>query len=248
MEDSVIFKERYIPKVNVYHVHDWKITQDWENICKTNDINKINEFYNKFIRNINKEFKENSMHAQKDEQIQLLDYSGIKVCAVNIDYDIHERLINWSFRQIVPHSAISAEVIDWFNSLDIITENTYHLLFNTLCIIGDCNTAKLLYSKINIDFHMKIHTDSFTESSPWSGYIGYLRNAITRNHLDMAMWLYEMEAMPKEKELVDNIYELCMERSNSDMKEWVNSLDEYSKIPNILDTNFIHKISNIIEI
>jgi len=248
MENSVLFEEKYIPEFNVYHVHDWKITQDWEHICKTNDIYLINEFYNKFIRNINEEFKKNSLYPNQDGAIFLIDYVSGRNLTVCIDYDIHERLINWSFRHIVAHNMISSEVIDWFDSLDVITENTYHLLFNTLCIIGDCNIAKLLYSKINIDFNMRIYTDSQIESSPWSGYIDYLRSAITHNHLDMAMWLYEMGAMPKEKELVDNIYKLCMERSNDDMKGWVSSLDEYNNIPNILDSNFVNNIRNVIEI
>lgn len=248
MTDSDIFRDKYIPKFNVYHVHEWKITEDWENVCKTNDITKIQEFYSKFIENINQEFQKNSLHRLPDEQIRFIDYNSGRNRTVTIDYDIHERFINWSFRQIVAHNVMSSEVIDWFISLGVITENTYHFLFNTLCIIGNYNMAKLIYSKVHIDFNKKIYHDAFVDSSPWNGYIDYLRNAITHNHLEMAIWLYEQGAMPEERELIDNIYKLCMERSNDGMKEWVESLDEYNNIPNVFDSNYVNSINNVVEI
>lgn len=205
-----------IPFENVYHVNEWRLYYEWkEEICKTNNIELITNFYNKYIKN-------------------LIGYSNFTLKDiffgnVTINYDFGHRFINDSFRDLAGHDCISKDVIKWFVDLNIIDDKTYHFLFNTLCIKGRLETAKYIYSLHKIDFHKRFENIDDDKDPVWCGYIDYFRNAVTHNHYEMAKWLRDQDAIPKEQKLIDNIRELSKTHCNLEMQEWLESLDEFKQ-------------------
>jgi len=200
---------------NLCHVDEWQISKDFIDICKTNNLESIKKFYHMFV-----ETYEQYLLSLSNNTMEFYDTAWRFVNKINFEEGLLKRFMNYNFRELMYcNRHISKEVIQWFiPHIDMIH---YYCAFNTLCLIGDFRTAKIMYELQPFDF--------IQYNKEGDGNLDSFRSAAANGHLELAQWLYTLGAHHNYKYGYDNIKQIVnnSSRAGNDVKLWLNSLPEF---------------------
>ena len=200
-------------KENICHVSQWELSKDFIKVCQTCELSEIKKFYEMYVKNYQQKLYEysNGTYTFYDRG---WNSNG------TITFDIYGRFMNYNFRELIfQNKNVSKELIEWFMSLKIIEKGHYHCALNVLCNTGGFETAKLMHEVQPFDFKWKPEKKEY--------HLDYFRSASSNNHLEMAKWLYELKAHENYEFGYDNIKRIVNERANEQVKNWLNSLEEF---------------------
>lgn len=198
---------------NVCHIDHWELSKDFITVCQTLEVYHVRRFHDNYVKNYANKLDEYSKGTRTFYDLAWRSTSTIK-------FDVYHRFMNYNFREILYiNKNVSKELIQWFMSLGIIDKGHYHCALNTLCCTGGFETAKIMNEVQPFDFKWKPENNEY--------HLDYFRSAASNNHLEMAKWLYKLDAHKDYYFGYNNIKQIVNERANKEVKEWLKTLKEF---------------------
>jgi hypothetical protein len=132
---------------NVCHVDYWKLSSDFSNICKTNDLEKIKIFHDSFVVNYNDFLKQRSL-----EKYSLSFYDSAWKQQYEIDFDVYHRFMNYNYMKYNYDTKNNDKyVLEWFNSTYKIDTLNHYRVFRHAILSNKLDFAKKLHEIRQID-------------------------------------------------------------------------------------------------
>jgi len=206
---------------NVCHVDHWEITKDFIEVIESGDYELFNKFHSTYVKNYKDILQSYSRDSNK---LQFYDIAWRSES--EIKFDVYNRMMNYTFREICYRGKADLKFIKWFNDLNVVEETHYCCALNTACTTGDLKLAKALYASRPVDFSR--FTDP-RDREDVGFMLDYFRSAASRGHLELAKWLYDLGAH-KYGFPPSNVKAIVQRDAKKEVYEWLNTLPEFKNV------------------
>lgn len=133
---------------NVYFVQEWKLTEDFVDLCLTNNLEETKKFHDSFVVNYHNFLKDCSL-----EKYCLCFYDCKWKQNIEIDYDVYSKFMNYNYR-IYCYKSKTADknMIEWFNSTYKIESLSHYFAFSIAMRSDKIELVKVLHEIRPLNF------------------------------------------------------------------------------------------------